>query len=135
MKAVNELIEMGFDLRVVNENIKMEFKGNIPPSPDILKPLLEELKQNKPGAIQYIQTLVVYEIYEGLNFDSQVQIILNEQFNQNVRWMRLDVYRISRKIVLVGVAINTKFTLNSLQNLKDGSMNIKDCQCPERMVM
>lgn len=124
MKVVNDLIEMGFNLKVNNGNIKMEFKGSTsPPTPEILKPLLEELKLHKEEAIKYIKSIVIFEAYEGAAFDSQVQDILNK----NIQWLRLDVYRISRKMVLVGTVINNLFAFGTLQSASIDSNEFKDC--------
>ena len=102
MKSVNELIEMGFNLSVKDDNIKIEHKGSDPPDIAKAKPLIEELKDHKKDAIEYLKTLVVFKIQEP-NFDNKVQVVLNDEFSKGICWQRLIVYSKSKRLVLVGV--------------------------------
>ena len=63
MKVVNELIEMGFNLSVVNGDVKLESRGSDPPDSSKAKPLLEELKQNKEQAIKHIRPLLFESLF------------------------------------------------------------------------
>lgn len=102
MKTINELIRMGFTPSILEGNVKLHYRGTA--SPDIKKaqPLLEELKLHKNQAIQYIEKLIIYEIYDDINFDIRIQTCLNLSINNHIEWLRIYIYKKSKKVILIG---------------------------------
>lgn len=134
MKAIDKLIELGFNFSVDQGNIKMEYKGSNPaPASEVMKPLLGDIKLNKRQAIQYIESLIVYSIpcEDNKNFESQVQACLENAYCNNIRWLRCDVYRKSKRVVLSGVFMELDLVEVWKANLKEVSKDSEYyMECP-----
>ncbi len=55
MKVLKELEMQGYFFWLENDLIQYEYRGNEQPDPDIIKPLLAELKERKEEAVKYLQ--------------------------------------------------------------------------------
>lgn len=99
MKAVNELIKMGFELSVIDGNLKLESKGVNPVYIAKAKPLIEELKLHKEQAVKYIEKIIIYEINNDNNFDIKIQACHDDL---SIAWLKIYIYNKVNKVVLIG---------------------------------
>jgi hypothetical protein len=83
MDAINKMIKQGFFFTIDdNSNIKYEYikpGREFPPSPNDIKPLLLEIKENRNKAIPYIERLVKYSVENDKNKNDIVESLLEEQ--------------------------------------------------------
>lgn len=134
MNCINKLIGLGFNFSVKDGHVSYEYRGQNPPNLIEVKPLLDELKQQKEQAIKYIESLIIYEIYDDINFDFQTQACLQAAYDKDIEWLRTDVYKKSRKVVLVGIMKKPEI-VTIWHEVSKESKNYRDCPwVSERMV-
>jgi|LSQX01.3.fsa_nt_gb ferritin-like protein len=107
MDAIIKMIKLGFFFTVDdNSNIKYEYikpGGDKPPSPDDIKALLLEIKENRNEAIPYIKRLVKYSVENDKNKNDIVESLLQEQHKGRIEWIKIYVKSDASKADFIGV--------------------------------
>lgn len=89
---------MGFTPSMLDENINLNYRGTASSDIKKVKPLIEELKLHKDQAISYLENLVIYEIYDDINYDRKMKACLDLY----VHWLKVYVFEKTRKVILIG---------------------------------
>lgn len=80
MECVNKLIQIGYAISVDKKNLKLRYIGGTnPPAPEVIEPLIQELKEHKAEIIDFLECKTKKDNAKIIELKSEYNKILERE--------------------------------------------------------